>query len=160
MRVVVNTTPLICLAIINKLALLEELYGEIYIPSKVFEEAIKEEKLGSKEIEIWGKSKVSFVKNILLKNNLMVNLDEGEAEVITLALDIKADLVIIDENKGRLIARYNGLKVSGTIGILLDAKRQGKLSSIKGYLDKLIYNGIYIGKDLYQEALILAEEEY
>ena len=96
--------------------------------------------------------------DVRAKASLELILDEGEAEVIVLAQEIKADLVIIDEDKARKIAKLNNLKCTGTIGVLLDAKREGKIFQLKPFLDRLIAEGIYISDYLYNNAMVLSNE--
>lgn len=138
--------------------MLEELYDKIIIPEFVFKESTKKGRRGAKAIKKWGEDKIYPVTDIRTKAALELTLNEGEAEVIALAQEIKADLVIIDEDKGRKIAKINNMNVTGTIGILLDAKQQSKISQIKPFLDKLIEEGIYISEKLYHKSLILAGE--
>ncbi len=159
MKVVINTTPLISLAIIDKLSLLDELFDEIYIPMAVFKEATMKGKRKSTLIEIWGKSRILNITDVKTKIALELILGKGEAEVIVLAQEIEANLVIIDEDKARKIAKWNNLNVAGTIGILLDAKEEGKISHLKPFLDKLIAEGIYISEHLYNNALMLSKEK-
>ena len=82
----------------------------------------------------------------------------GEAEVIALAHEVNADLVIIDENIGRRIAKMFGLKVTGTIGTIIEAKKRGLLNNVQEKLDALINVDFWIGEDLYEEALRLSGE--
>lgn len=89
----------------------------------------------------------------------MIDEGEAEAEAIVLAQEKDIDLVIIDEDKARKIAKLNGLNVTGTIGILLDAKKQGRIPQLKHSLDKLLTEGIYISEHLYDNALLLAKEK-
>lgn len=58
-------------------------------------------------------------------------LDEGEADAITIACEIGADLLLIDEALGRKIAHQEGLRITGILGVLLDAKNQGLISHVK-----------------------------
>jgi len=159
MNAVINSTPLISLAIIDKLSLLDELFDEVYIPMAVFKEATRKGKKKAMVIEAWGKKKRSDVRDIKAKTALELILDEGEAEVIVLAQEKGIDLVIIDEDKARKIAKLNNLSVTGTIGILLDAKNQGKIPQVKHFLAKLVSEGIYISEHLYDRALKLAKEK-
>src|SRR4030067_2521274 len=137
MKAVINTTPLISLAVINKISLLDELFENVYIPMAVFKEATRKGKKYTTAIENWGKNKTVQIKDMKTKSALELTLDEGEAEVIILAQEIDADLVIIDEDKARKVARLNGLNVTGTIGILLDAKKKEKISELRPFLDRL-----------------------
>jgi len=158
MKAVINATPLISLAIIDKLSLLDELFDEIYIPKTVFKEATIKWKRKADVIEGWGNHRTLGTTDVRAKASLELILDEGEAEVIVLAQEIKADLVIIDEDKARKIAKLNNLKCTGTIGVLLDAKREGKIFQLKPFLDRLIAEEIYISDYLYNNAMVLSNE--
>jgi len=159
MRAVINTTPLISLAIIDRLGLLDELFDEIIIPGAVFREATAVRKRYAGQIKTWGREKVLNIKNMKEKAALELILDEGESEVIVLAQEIEANLVIIDENKARRVARLKMLETTGSIGILLYAKELGKVSAVRPLLDRLINDGIYIGKKLYDRACSLSNED-
>ncbi len=89
---------------------------------------------------------------------LSKDVDLGEAEAIALALESGIGDILIDDPKGRKIAQLHGLYPTGTIGVLLEAKRLGYINQVKPNLDKLIANRIRIGQSLYQQALNLAGE--
>lgn len=158
--VIANSTPLIALAKINRLDFLKEVYSQIVIPKAVYEEvAISGKgKKGSVEITKAKWIKVEEVREEKFKKFLQLELGKGEAEVIALAYEANADLVIIDENIGRGIARMFGLKVSGTIGTIIEAQKKGLLNNVQEVLDELINVDVWIGEDLYEEALRLSEE--
>ena len=100
---------------------------------------------------------ISFA--ILNKLNLLSNdLDLGESEAIVLALENNIEDILIDEHKGRKIARTNGLHPIGTIGVLIQAKKLHLIQEVKPLIDKLIKNKIRISNQLYQKALELANE--
>jgi predicted nucleic acid-binding protein len=75
-----------------------------------------------------------------------------------LANEINADLVIIDEKLGRYHAKHANLKVTGTLGILLKAKKQGKIKSVKKLLDELKDKGIWLNDKLVERVIKLANE--
>ncbi len=86
------------------------------------------------------------------------DLDKGEAEVIVLANEIKADLVVIDEKAGREYAEYFGLKLTGTIGILLKAKQLGIIKEVKPFLTAMQKNGIWLNQNFINQVLKTAKE--
>ena len=99
------------------------------------------------------------VKNRGLVTALSLDLDPGEAETIALALELNADLVLLDEKSGRAHARRFDLTVVGVIGILLEAKSKQLIPTVKVELDNLRQKaGFYISAKLYQHALSLAGE--
>lgn len=91
---------------------------------------------------------------------LLKELDQGEAEAITLAIEIKSDLLVIDEQKGRKVSRRYGLRIIGVFGILINAKKRGIISNVKPYMDDLREKaGFYISEKLYSEILKRVDEE-
>ena len=90
---------------------------------------------------------------------LCQDLDLGEAESITLALELKADLILMDERDGRHRAIQLGLKPVGVVGVLLTAKARGHVTKVRPMLDALRQQaGFYLGDSLYKEVLRLAQE--
>lgn len=75
-----------------------------------------------------------------------------------LAKEIEADLVIIDDYQARKHAKYLGLNLTGTLGVLLRSKEEGHINNIRPLLDELIDNDIYIGNKLYEKVLQMADE--
>jgi hypothetical protein len=86
-------------------------------------------------------------------------LDRGEAETIALALEVEADLVLLDEREGRRAAQRFGLRVLGVMGILLDAKSHGAIKAVRPHLDALRQTaGFYLADAVYDSVLLLAGE--
>jgi predicted nucleic acid-binding protein len=84
----------------------------------------------------------------------------GEAEALALALELKADRLLIDEQQGRAIAERVGLRYIGVLGVLLEAKRGGHLNAVRPILDQLVATaGFWIGETLRREVLAAAGEE-
>ncbi len=163
MPVVSNTSPVLNLAIIGQLSLLREQFGEIWIPAAVQEELRVEEDLpGSQAVRQAlqaGWLRVEKVKDQVLVQVLQRDLDRGEAEAIVLAVRVKARQVLLDEREGRRIAKSLGLKVSGVLGILLRARREGRLSSLRGVIEELREKaGFHIRAELCAELIREAGE--
>jgi uncharacterized protein len=137
--IVSDSSALINLARIGKLTILRDLYGEVYIPEAVWQEAVERGKgqVGASEIASAAWIKSQGVKNKELVTALRQELDPGEAEAISLALETKAELLLMDERLGRDTARHLGLHFTGLIGVFVEAKRKGFIPSIKGELDAL-----------------------
>ncbi|MEA2104830.1 MAG: DUF3368 domain-containing protein [Candidatus Cloacimonadota bacterium] len=159
MIIVADSSPLLSFAIIGKLELIEQIFGEVFVPSAVFKELTVSDKPYSKELKEFLLNKVSAVKNIDLVKMLSNEIDLGESEAIALALERHIPDILIDDLKGRRIAFFNGLFPIGTIGGLLQAKEKKLIDKIKPLLDILIQNDIRIGKSLYRKALNLASED-
>lgn len=161
MIVVTNSTPIISLAKIDKLHLLRDIFGKIYVPNAVYKEvAVKGKgRPGSKEIKEAEWVASAEVSNMTPKKHLLTYLDEGEAEVILLADELNADLVIMDERKGyEVLSNLFNIKVIGTIAILSMAKDLGLIENIKPYLDKMKVEGVWIDDQIYAISLKDANE--
>lgn len=161
MIIISDTSPISGLLIIEHIHLLKELFGTIVIPQAVYREILALEKFGFSTQVIQMENWILKLepKDQLLVQRLSEDLDSGEAEAIALALEIKADLLIIDENKGRAVAKKHGLKSTGVIGILLRAKERGLIEEVKPILDRLINEAnFWISEGLYHRTLRLAGE--
>ncbi len=155
MIVVSNTSPITNLAAISQLPLLQQLYETIIIPQAVYDEVVA----GSIEVqsELW--IQTQQVTNYPLVTALQLELDWGEAEAIALAVELKADLLLIDERRGRTVASRFGLKFTGILGVLIEAKHKGAISAVKPVLDSLILTaGFWVTEPLYSRVLQTARE--
>lgn len=132
MIVVSDTTPLISLMKIGQLKLIYQLFGEIQIPEAVFKELVSNKKFSEESRQIQESSfikkvKVTDVKSVdLLRRSTA--LDAGESEAIILSDSVKADVLLMDEVKGRKIAQQMGIPLMGTIGMLIVAYNARLLS--------------------------------
>ena len=156
MLVVSNTSPLINLAMIGELDLLRKLYEVVYIPQAVFDEIVikGEGQIGAEEIKNSEWIKVLPVQNRLLVKSLFLQLDIGESEAIVLAIEHSANLVLLDEKRGRNIASEFNLRPFGLLGVLVQAKKLGLILEIKPLIDKLRHvAGFWIDNKLYQAVL-------
>ncbi len=157
--VVVNTTPILSLAMIRQLGLLRDLYTEVFIPPAVRAEiqAGGSDAMGVRDIE-----EAFWVRTMELKDprraELLSDLDRGEAEVIALSQEIGAHAVVIDEKLARAHARRLGLPLTGTLGVLLKAKKAGRLPLLRPLIEQLIGGGVWISPALVAESLKLAGE--
>ena len=157
-KVVSNTTPIISLLKIGKLEILKDLYEEIYIPQEVFSEieAGKNKRyyLNLLEVEWIRIEQIQDKKSVAY----FLDLDKGEAEAIILATESEADLILLDEALGRYHAKHAGLKVTGTIGILIKAKKQGLISELKPLLFELREKEVWLSESLIERILELTNE--
>ena len=158
MMIVADSSPLISLAILNKLDLLLEVFDDVLIPNAVFEEISSWNKPFSKELKEFSKQRFKQVQNTIAVSVISKDLDLGESEAIVLALENNISNILIDEYKGRRIAKLNGLHPIGTIGVLIQAKRLGIIKNIKPFLVSLMENKIRISSSLYKKALEMTEE--
>lgn len=158
MEVIINSSPLISLAILNKLHLLNDLFDQVFIAKSVFNEVTVIEKPFSERLKSFSTDLIIKAENRIAVNILSKEIDPGEAETIIIALEKKLPCIILDDYKARKYAQLNGLKVIGTIGVLIKAKQIGKVTNVKSELDVLIKNKIRISESLYNKALVLSNE--
>ncbi len=160
MIVVSDASPLIALGRIQKIELLKDLFGNIIIPGAVLEEVVKAGDY------LPGAAKVAaadWIKSMSVRNRTIVEiyrekLDAGESEAIVLVFETDADLLLIDEAKGRRIAEIRKINTIGTLGCLVLAKKRGLIPSVKPLLEALSISGFRMDEKLYQRALSLALE--
>jgi predicted nucleic acid-binding protein len=161
MIVVCNTSPIINLAAIGHLTLLQQLYARIIIPEAVYHEiaVIGSGQPGATEVQTLEWIEKQHLAERALVNVLQIDLDAGEAEALALAVEAKADLLLMDERRGRTAAARLGLKYIGLLGVLVVAKQRGLVTLIKPALDELIIRaGFWITKDLYARVLATVGE--
>ncbi len=161
MIVVSDSGPIIALSKINQLNILKHYFGKIHISDAIYNELVKKGKgmFGSKEVEKADWIKAAKVKDEVAVKVLELELDRGEAETIILGNELKADLILLDESIARRIARLLNLKVKGTIGILVLAKKDNIIKKLKPILNELRAKGVWISDEVYDEALNLAGEK-
>ena len=159
MIVVSDTTPLISLLKIDHLDLLEKLFGQVLIPKAVFDELTVDERYELEADQIRRKEFiiVKAVQNSesasLLKR--ATGLDMGESEAIVLTDEMNADVLLMDEAKGRTVSFQMGFKVMGTIGVLMAAYEEKELTAdeIKKCVEGLQNAGRHISQKHYQMLL-------
>jgi hypothetical protein len=153
MIVVADTSAVSNLLTIGREAILEELFGEVVVPPAVVSELLS-----------WHTELPTFIvvrssARLDLIESLTTELDAGEAEAIALAVELKADLLLIDERLGRLRAGRAGVRTTGLLGVLLQAKADGLLDKVRPVLDELIeLAGFRISEPVRAECLRLAGE--
>jgi predicted nucleic acid-binding protein len=156
--VISDTTPIIALALARQLNLLYALYEQVWIPPAVAAEL----RAGGVRAGAAELATASYIRTVALNDprraDLLSDLDRGEAEVIALAQERHADLVIIDERLGRRHARRLGLRVTGVLGVLIKARQVGHLDAVRPYVDQMQQGGIHLGTALVQRVLELAGE--
>ena len=157
--VVVNTAPIIALSLVGELGLLRSLYDEVIVPSAVEAEVLAggRDGIGSSELIEASWLRVTSLQDAR-RADLLADLNRGEAEVLALAQELNADLVIIDERLARLHAKRLGLTLTGTLGVLLRAKQLGHVKAVAPLIDRLRQGGIHLGDLLVTEVLALADE--
>jgi len=148
-----NSSVIIALAMICRLDLLKKLFKEIVVPEAVWKEVTVEGKPGHEKILRAEFIHVKKACNRRLIAFLEEFVDEGEAEAIVLALELNADLLLVDDRDARDLAKKLGLQVMGTLGVLALAKHMGLIQEVKPIIDKLIKSDFWISKRILKEFL-------
>jgi len=158
--VVSDTTPLSELAKVGRLVLLRDVSGRIIIPEDVYNEltAATNPSITAVPSENWIEVRQVIDKQKVQTLRTTTKLGLGECAAITLAEEIGATWVLVDDLAARKEAQRRGLPVIGTVGIVLIAKQQGLIPCVKEVLDELIANGTRISQQLYHQALTVAGE--
>lgn len=137
--IISNTTPIINFSEIDCLDLLISLFGAITITPAVAAELVAKAHLFSKAAKVTQQDVLEIVSptNKLLLRQLATRLHPGEAECLTLALEHPDSFLILDDLAAREIAGASGCLFTGTIGCLIEAKRQGLIQTIRPLLGAL-----------------------
>jgi len=159
-NVVSDSTVLIGLGKIGKLNLLREIFSKVYIPEEVFKEVVEKgkDKPGSQLVKEAGWIETKPIADKTQVNFLMASLEKGEAEVLSLAKEIRADLILLDEEKARKSAAIAGFEVMGILGVLIVAKNLGLLEEIRASIEELKKKRFRISDRIVAEALKKAGE--
>lgn len=158
-RWVVNSSPIIALAKVGQIHLFSDLFDDIIIPGGVAEEI--EQGPEDDPAKIWLRDYgLKWVQNVAQINPIIMawDLGCGESEVISMAYDNSHYGVILDDRAARNCAYSMGMKVCGTIGILLFAKRYKKIKRVSNILNELCRVGFRISPKLFKIALELSGE--
>jgi len=135
MPAVSNTSPISNLASIGRLELLKSQFSIVFIPDGVADELaahpdpLVKDRIERAVQEQWIQVRPAPASGFL--RLLLLQLHRGEAEAIALATDLKADVLLMDEQEGRQLAATAGLAVTGVLGVLLRAKRSGAIYALK-----------------------------
>lgn len=136
--VVSDSGPIFSLALIDKLALLDELFDEIYIPQAVWDEITRDKTTAYyQKIAAYFKHKVRSISGF---NELTFVMDYGESESVMLYKELDANYLLIDDKKARNISENLGLQCIGIVGILAIAKEKGLISELRPLFKKFLEN--------------------
>ena len=158
-QVVSNSTPLIFLAKIGKLDLLERIFSKVYISDAVFNEVIiKGKEKGYSDaflVEKFVEKGTILKKNVKIEKLNNIPIGKGELETIELAIKINVEDILIDDSKGRKFARLYGLQPKGTLWVLTKAFEEYLISKedLKNNITELVKSGFRIKEDLLIEIL-------
>lgn len=159
MTAVADTSALIVLGKVRQLDLLRALYDEVVLPMAVAEEVLaKPDAMGAELRELVTSGAVRPVQNVQLAQSLGVDLGPGESEAIALAAGIGNAILIIDDADARRVARGPGLRVTGVLGVLVEAKSRGLVPLVSPILDALGDEGFWLSKSLRKTILDAVRE--
>lgn len=161
MIIVSDTSPLCNLQLVNSLWLLRELYGIVIIPHAVADElaaASNRELQNICNLE-WIQRRTLGLTRVAERLQRERGLDPGEPDAIALAIELKADDLLIDERLGRREALQLGVSVIGVLGILVAAKQRGLIPMVQPVMHALIEEaGFRVSNLLYQRIITLSDE--
>lgn len=152
MSAVSNSSPLIALAAIERLDLLPALFTSILIPPAVAHEIQRSVPVAPTWLQV--RPLEAVLPPIVLRRSLA----DGERQAIALAVETRADAIVLDDLPARRIAQAAALNVIGTLGVLLAAKRVGLISSVRPELDNLVRTSFFLSSQLRDELLRAAGE--
>jgi uncharacterized protein len=163
MTIVSDTTCLSALARIGRLEILAQLFGKVLIPRQVFTELLALQEFGIDtsifETLEWLTIQDPESNSILIELLNNTRLDAGESFAIALALEKKADWLIIDDLAARKIASDLGLNITGLAGVLLQAKAVGIIKSVKEILEECVLIANFrLSQSVYSKIIELANE--
>jgi hypothetical protein len=147
-RVYTNTTPLLAFAAIERFDILQAVHGELHVV-----ESVRNECKAGLPVIVPDLEQIQWIRLVASPSSAdprFLALDAGERDTISEALRDEADLVLIDERLGRNLAEYYGLRVVGTLGTLLKAKKIGIISEFLPIVRALQEHGFWYSEKLIQ----------
>lgn len=147
--IIADTSCLIILANIDELDLLRKVFGTIVTTGDVAQEF-------GEPLPIW--IEIASVTDLYRQQLLEMQIDKGESSAIALALETPNSTVILDDFKARKIAERLGLRFTGTLGVMVKAKLQGEIPSIKPLLEKMHGTNFHLSPELEEMVLQQANE--
>jgi hypothetical protein len=163
MVVVSDTSPLSNLAIIGRLELLREQFGEVLMPPAVVGEltalnSASARTVLSEAIQSCWLRQMPLASTAPFPEELR-GLDAGETEALRLALTISANAVLMDEKEGRQCAASLGIRTIGALGVLISAKQSGSVSSLRREIERLRRDaGFFVDEALETRVLVMVGE--
>ncbi len=144
-----DSSALVALSIMDRLELLETLFGKVYVPQAVYD-----------EVSISSKPQALKLRKFLADKTIKVQIDiakmglgRGEIEAITLYKKMNANFLLIDDRRAKSFAKMNDVNVIGSLGVMVLAKELGKAKSIRTDLGKLLNSNIFVSKNLINRVL-------
>lgn len=160
MTLISNTGPLIALAKVDRLPLLQALFGKVLIPPAVHRELLAKSGVDARRLDVALAQFVHVTSRPTATpevKNATAHLDDGEQEAIALAYT-ENRMLVIDERLGRVAARRLGITITGSAGILLEGKRRDLIPTVIPLLEEMRHRGYWLSDDLIALAARLADE--
>ncbi len=156
MVLIADTSPLISLIVSGKLNIIEEIFGEYYIPKGVWDELTSHNELSNYKDELKILSeKVKYTQSFFIE---IGGIDKGETEAIVLYKELNADLLLIDDRKARKVAELLDVKCIGTLAVLFEAKEKGIVKELRTVFKLFIQKKRYFSKKILNELLKMSNE--
>ena len=149
-----DSSALVALATMDRLDLLEKIFGKIYVPKAVYDEVTISDKPQSVKLKEFLADKVVSVELDISK----MGLGQGELEAIALYKNMNSDFLLIDDRRAKKFARLNDVNVIGSLGVMILAKDSGLVESIRKDLVKLVSSSLFISQSLIDRVLMSVGE--
>ncbi len=157
MILIADSSALIALASCNSLSLLDSLFHEVSITKEVYDEIAVKGKQFSEELKSYLQNKIVQVDldEFIISDD---SLDLGELSAMLLYKKVKADILLVDDKKGRKIAKLNEIKIIGSLGVIILAKSKNLISEIKPLIIQMKKSEIHLAEDIVDYALLVTKE--
>ena len=157
MILVADASAPIALATCDSLSLLEVIFGSVLVPEAVFSEVMAVDKPQSARLRSYLHGKVRAV-DMRRYVYLDAFADVGETQAMLLYKEVAADYLLIDDRRGRKVAKINQIKTVGSLGVLLQAKRIGLIPRVAPLVEQIAASSVFMSENLIQAVLELAGE--
>jgi len=154
---IADSSALVALSVCDSLGLLDQIFKEVLVPQAVYDECIKPGKPESEALANYLKDKVCPV-DMSHFVYLDAYADAGESEAMVLYKQKSADKLLIDDKRGRKVAKINHISTIGSLGVLLNAKQVGLISAVKPRIEKIANSRVYLDSSLIAMVLEMASE--
>ena len=155
---IADSSALITLAVCDSLYLLDLLFQEVKVPMAVYKEVIRESKKEVEKLNDYLSNKVltlEIERDIIIKEG---TIEIGELEAMLLYKQLKANRLLVDDQRARKVAELNQIKIIGSLGVLLLSKKEGHITNIKSRIEMIKNSDIYLSEELLQRIMSLAGE--
>ena len=149
-----DSSALVALSIMNRLDLLETVFGVIHVPQAVYDEVTISSKSQSRKLKIFLKNKITSVDIEISQ----MGLGRGELAAIALYKNLNANFLLIDDRRAKSFAKLNDVNVIGSLGVMILAKELGKVKTIREDLEKLLDSDVFISQSLIDRVLVSVGE--